>query len=305
MTVHDEGTRHFHSCVKRANESSRSKLGLLCEISVDFTNPRRKSCFAVHMLARHLLRRLSANVKAVSHGIAPVGLKNFVLGGTVAMSSNRLNTFAYYDTNDNFEIKHQSAEEKLHEDVMIPLNAEDDVAELKSRRVCLPGSKDLLPKQLADVRACNIPIFLVGGTSAPAKRLFALKHVAMFQSYKLKEATLYVRPYDLDFFNEGSEDVEALVEWIKKEISERYGSFDKLDMHVSLVLEGDRKSNGFLDDKENLSRLAESLKHLANSTRLVVCGSGLFGMKHVSAADMMVIHCKEAKWVSRLMGRSR
>jgi hypothetical protein len=234
-----------------------------------------------------------------SLGVLPGGRASFSTSlamSSVPLGEDRLNTFVYYYANDKFEIQHQSVEDNLHADGIIPLNAENEVAEVKHRQVCLSGVKSLIPKQLSMTPTSEIPIFLIGGRSAQRKRLFTLKQVAKYglEDYA-KQATLYVKPYDVDVFDEGTEDVEALMKWIKQEISEKYGSFDKLHMHVSLVLEGGRKSNGFLDEKESLTRIAELLNEFADSTRLVVCGSGVFGMKHTSSADMMVIHCKEGK----------
>jgi hypothetical protein len=68
------------------------------------------------------------------------------------------------------------------------------------------------------------------------------------------------------------------VESIKGAIETKYGGrFDKLDMHLSVVLDeaGALELSGHFEKKNVVTEMIRELEKLATSVRLVICGTGL------------------------------
>jgi hypothetical protein len=87
-----------------------------------------------------------------------------------------------------------------------------------------------------------------------------------------KFVTLYLKPFDLEFFK-STKDLKELGGWIKAKIVEEYGSFDKLDMHVSLVLDDAHSPDGYFESGYPLRVLYEELEQFMNKVRIVIVGA--------------------------------
>jgi hypothetical protein len=123
-------------------------------------------------------------------------------------------------------------EDALHDQEIVALNAESEIDLIHQRyeRVYLPDPRH---------SSMNAPFFWVFGQAGIGKTFYAVKQVATFDMDKLlqtKYVTFYLKPFDLDFFKK-NKDMEELADWIKASIVEKYGRFDKLAMHVSVVLD--------------------------------------------------------------------
>jgi hypothetical protein len=212
-------------------------------------------------------------------------------------NENRLKTFAYYSgRSPNFVVRHQSAEEYLHQEGIVPLNQSRDVLDMKDSSVVCDEA--ICPKHLSEIELASIPIFLISGAYGTVRRLFAVTVAANFGMKHIKHTkytTLYLNTDYLGFFKRGTENADELVAWIKREISVTCGSSEKLNMHVSLVLEQVLSyADGYLLQKQNLLNLVELLKRdVADSVRLVVCGDGYTDEKVPDNSNSFLIHCRD------------
>jgi hypothetical protein len=210
---------------------------------------------------------------------------------------NRLKTFVHYSKpSSSFVIQRLSTEEYLHQEGLVPLNNARDVRDMKGTANC-EGS--IRSDHLSEAQLAAVPILVISGEYGHQRRLFAVTVAATFGMEHIGQSrytTFYLNPctYDLRNFYLGKGSTRELVAWIKREISVRCGSSDKLRMHISLVLDQSYLiTDGYFHRKKNLLKLVNLLKRdVADSVRLVVCGEG-YTDDDFSDADSFFIYFRE------------
>jgi hypothetical protein len=166
-------------------------------------------------------------------------------------------------------------EDALHDQEIVALNAESEIDLIHQRYV-----RVYLPDPLHDVdsrihASMSLPFFWVFGATGIGKTFYAVKQAAKFDMDKLlqtKYVTFYLKPFDLKFFKK-NKDMGELAGWIKASIVEKYGRFDKLAMHVSVVLDDACSPCGSFESARELRSLLYELEKFTNKVRLVIVGA--------------------------------
>jgi hypothetical protein len=200
---------------------------------------------------------------------------------------NHKKTFAHSNLL-GFVVKQQSAEDYLHQEGIVPLNEPRDLDYMNGLApLSLIHRASIRPKHLSVAELASIPIFIVDGKQGYNRRSFAVTVAATYGLNKIKQSkyvTLYINLYELRQVS--CVGVKELVAWIKREIKMICGSSDKLNMHVSLVIDPGRSNWN-----ARLSEVVQLLKRdVAESVRLVVCGNGYTNVP--TGTDSFLIHCR-------------
>jgi hypothetical protein len=211
----------------------------------------------------------------------------------------------------------QTLEERLEEQIVC-VTDKDEVKLVTQRFVPLVSSQALVrgttsPQGILETR--NQPLCFALGASGSGKTFFALKHAATFgvRETGLKCVTVYLQPAGLSSFRE-SKDPSDLMKAIRGAIKMEYGmEFEKLDMHLSLVLDeaGSLSLDQHFEDQQAVSAVITELRKLATSVRLVICGTGVTADNFSSEDDAFKFRMK--RWekedlvsvVSFLFGKRR
>jgi hypothetical protein len=166
-------------------------------------------------------------------------------------------------------------EDALHDQQIVALNAEFEIDLINQRyaQVDLPNPNHAL--FAGNHYSKTAPFFWVFGATGIGKTFYAVKQAATFDMEKLRQTkyvTFYLKPFDLDFFKK-NRDPRELADWIKASIVERYGCFDKLAMHVSVVLDDAHSPDGFFESALYLYDLREGVERFVNKLRVVIVGT--------------------------------
>jgi hypothetical protein len=255
----------------------------------------------------------SSRFSREDHNPAMVYRSSLLRLGALAAVSHRLGAHSFSIASQNTRYAFRAAmsttesgrtEKWLNDAGILALNGKKELFELRQRYCPIRGQEELISSQITTTPLEDIPIICVAGTLGSGKTFFSIKVAATYGLEEMnqdKYVTIYVKPYDLDFFEIGNEDAEKLMAWIKNEMSSKCGSFDKLNMHVSLVLDGVPIPEGYLDKKVNLNRIVELLKEMAESVRLVVAGSGALGWDLNSGEEAIKVRIRDDGSVFRGM----
>jgi hypothetical protein len=201
--------------------------------------------------------------------------------------------------NLGFVVKRHSAEDYLHQVGIVPLNRpgdlRDDIKGFAPRTAIYRAA--LRPKHLSAAELASVPIFVVSGSDGDHRRSFAVTVAATYGLKHIKQSkcvTLYLNLWELSEFRQGKEDLMQLVTWIKREISKTCGSSEKLNMHISLVIEPRCWNwDGFFEQRELLKFLELLKEDVADSIRLVLCGVGYTDEDFPTGTNSFLIHCRD------------
>jgi hypothetical protein len=198
----------------------------------------------------------------------------------------------------------KTVEQKLHETKgkVVALNQANEVETILDRWVYLARSDKIVSGALSVVTESTraSPTIVVLGSSGSGKSTLAVKDAAEYKAEERHQfsATLYLQPSKQGYFQKKPMHGEPrrMFNWIREQLEARYGSFTKLDMHISLVLDELGATQGFFEDLTNVQNVENILHEFASSVRLILCGTGVLATDLSSSS---VAKCRLGSWETK------
>jgi hypothetical protein len=194
-------------------------------------------------------------------------------------------------------------EERLHDQVVC-LTDVPEIKVLMEEYLPLNSSQKMIDeaklpspsKKKRSMEAC-----FVLGSSGSGKTFFAVKRAAPFGYSDQKRHTIfYLHPKDLPSFKDSKataqDRVNSIFNLIRNFLKSKYKKeFDKLNMHVSLVLDeaGAPELQQFFEEKENIASVLLRLRDLGTTVWLVVSGTSLTAESFCSQDEVVKFRMKE------------
>jgi hypothetical protein len=167
-------------------------------------------------------------------------------------------------------IRWKNIEEALHCEQVVALNAKHEIDLVHDRY------QDVgLLTPIIEEASKKSPFFWVFGSSGIGKTFYAVMQLAtcgMNILQQAKHVTLYLKPFEVRSFKSNKNGRE-LADWIKEKLVKEYGRFDKLNMHISLVLDDAHSPDKCFESAGILYDLHAWMTEYASTVRLIVVGS--------------------------------
>jgi hypothetical protein len=202
----------------------------------------------------------------------------------------------------NFFQSRRTLEQVLHEAEIVALNAPFEISTIDDRYVPFDTSVDLIEGALLKAEDRDAPAIMIYGSSGSGKTFYAVKEAATYRTAGLHGSnlmtTVYLQVSNCTFLGNPDERAEApskLAKLVRDLLEQTYGPFDRLKMHVSIVLDeaGSGRLKDYFESSTCIDNTVIALQSMAESVRLVVSGTGLSG---ADLSSKEYAKCRMSQW---------